>query len=208
MSEQQQNKPTVIRFGKFKWVVAAFIFGLIAGMCLIAPMGSQGLFESNFIAQEEDVSQAIDMGLSTRGSNTPKEVAEALRRVRAGFDHYDKKEYPQAIAIFEEHLQKSPEAYDPKSIKFYLGVSYLAMDDITKAKTYFEELVALDKFSRKEDTQWYLALTYIKDKNAAAAKPLLSSLSQNGKYKEKAENLLKNADNPEGPKKERPVVFR
>ena len=211
MAEQIQ-KPVVIRFGKFKWVAAAFLLGIIAGMCLLSPMmGSKGLFDSNFLAHEDDVSQTIDMGLSTRGAGASPESIKALKRLREGMDYYNAKNYPEAIKIFEDHVRLNGQAYDVNGIKFYLGVSYLALkeDEAThKARLIFQELLQNEKFSRREDTQWYLALAYIQTKNADAAKPILTELKNSKTYKTKAEDLLVKADNPEGPKKERPVYFR
>lgn len=202
------QKPVVIRFGKFKWVAAAFIFGLIGGMCFMAPMGSKGLFESNFLAQEDDMSQSIDMGLSTRGSNTPQETIDALKKVRQGFDHYNDKQYKEAIKLFEEHLAYSADKYDAKGIKFYLGVSYLAEKQTAAAQKVFEELTQLEKFNRKEDSKWYLALTYIQAQNKTAAKSILTELSQSNKYKTQAQEMLAKADQSDAPKKERLLYFR
>lgn len=203
-----QKQPTVIKFGKFKWVAAAFVFGVIAGMCLLSPMGSKGLFESNFLAQEDDMSQSIDMGLSTRGANTPKETVEALKKVRKGFDYYNNKQYKEATEIFEAHIANDADKYDAKGIKFYLGVCYLSTERGADAQRVFEELLQLEKFNRREDAQWYLALAHVKNKNKDAAKTVLAQLAQGGKYKIQAAEMAAKLDQPEGPKKERPVYFR
>lgn len=211
MSPSDTKQPVIIRFGKFKWLAAGFLFGVIAAMCLLSPMGSKGLFESNFMAYEDDMSQSIDMGLSTRAAGKENEAAaKALRRLRQGMDLYNEKKYAEAIPIFEEHLAKGGDSYDPRSVQFYLGVCYLATEEVDKAENLFVALLETPKFSRQEDTQWYLALTYIKQKKAAEAKTVLNELSANegSKYKSQATALLQEADQPEGKPKERPVYFR
>jgi tetratricopeptide (TPR) repeat protein len=180
----------VIKFGRFRWVAAAAIFALIAVLCFIEPASNhEQVFDNNFIAFEDKVSEEIDLMLSTRSVGDDESHA-FLRMIREGMEHYNKKEYDQAIPIFEEYLEKNTVASDYNQIKFYLAVSFLAQNETEKSAKIFENLAQLDGEEIQEDSKWYLSLAYARIGKKAEAKAQLEELASSEKYGTKASKIL------------------
>lgn len=182
----------VIKFGKFKWVAASAIFAVIAGMCFIAPpTDNQEVFENNFMAYEDDITQELDMMLATRGAGDENDEArKELQKMRDAMAHYNNKEYVAAIPMFKTYLKENPDAHDVQDIKFYLAVSFLGNKQTTDSKPILEELVQSTNQELKEDAQWYLSLTYARMEQPDAARELLKELTSSEKYGAKADKIL------------------
>lgn len=190
MKKTTKTSNKVIKFGRFRWVAAAAIFALIAVWCFIEPSSSnKQIFDDNFIAFEDKISQDIDLMLSTR-SVGDNESHAFLRMIREGMEHYNKKEYDQAIPIFEEYLEKNTAASDYNQIKFYLAVSFLGQNETEKSVKIFENLAQLDGEEIQEDSKWYLSLAYARIGKTAEAKIQLEELASSEKYGPKVSKIL------------------
>lgn len=99
---------------------------------------------------------------------------------------YDNGKY--AIAVDE--IKKIPSLTDEQN--FYLGLSYLYQEDVDRRKAIevFQDLLKEpNKF--KDETEWFLSLAYLKNKEKAKAIPLLKNIvKMNAWNVEKAKRLL------------------
>jgi TolA-binding protein len=180
----------VIKFGRFRWIAASAIFALIAVLCFVKPSNNnEDLFEDNFIAFEDNISEEVNFMLSTRSAGDDESHA-FLRMIREGMEHYNNKEYDKAIPIFEEYLEKNQDASDYNQIKFYLAVSFLGQNETERSAKIFEDLVAIAGAEIQEDSKWYLSLAYARIGKTAEAKAQLEELASSEKYGTKASKIL------------------
>lgn len=180
----------VIKFGRFRWIAAGAIFALIAVLCFVKPSNSsEQVFDDNFIAFEDNISEELDLMLSTRSAGD-EESHGFLRMIREGMEHYNNKEYDKAIPIFEEYLEKNKDASDYNQIKFYLAVSFLGQNETEKSAKMFEDLAQLAGKEIQEDSKWYLSLAYARIGKTAEAKTQLEELASSEKYGTKVSKIL------------------
>ena len=119
------------------------------------------LFESNFTPYPSEI---------VRGKNSAN-----------GFTSYSNRDYNKAISAFQKD--------NSESSKFYLGNSFLAINEPNKA------IAAFNNYSGQKyklASQWYLALAHLQNDNISEAKIILSQLKfEKGAYGKKALALLK-----------------
>ena len=197
MKKTTKTSNKVIKFGRFRWVAASAIFALIAGLCFVSPTNDQ-VFDDNFMAFEDNISEELDLMLSTRSAES--EIPESLLNIRKGMEHYNNKEYDQAIPIFIDYLENNSDASDYSQIEFYLGVSYLSNQETDRSTEIFEKLLNDDDQMIQEDSKWYLSLAYARTGKIEDAKKQLEALASSERYGTKAQKIL----NPTKPK----VAFR
>jgi len=188
-----KNKTTkkVIKFGRFRYAAASLIFALIAGLCFVSPPeDTEQVYNDNFMAYEDGITEELDLMLSTRSGGEDDEATKALRKIKEGMEFYNNKEYTQAIPIFKEYLSNNKDASDYDEIDFYLGVSYLSKGEADKGTDIFERLVDSEDQGVQEDAKWYLTLAYARAKKVDEAKTLLKELVDSEKYGAKASKIL------------------
>jgi TolA-binding protein len=202
MENTNKTSNKVIKFGRFRWIAAAAIFTLIAGLCFVSPPNSDQVFENNFMAHEDNISQELDMMLSTRsaGHNDNDESHASLRMIREGMEYYNAKEYEKAIPIFQEYLEKHKEASDYEQVEFYLAVSFLSQGETERCAKILTQLAKTSDLALQEDAKWYLSLAYARNGQTDEARTQLESLATSDKYAAKANKIL----NPSNTK----VAFR
>jgi len=124
----------------------------------------QGLYETYFDTYPNVIAPA------TRGSE-PQNVLEKAYR------NYDSGAFEKAALEFEKHLQ-----YQANSdVSFYHAMALLNAGRLGEAKTILESLPKDDPdFAFADETQWYLALIYIKLENTEQAKGALLQLETEG----------------------------
>lgn len=173
--KQKQEKPTakIIAFSKI-WYAAAV---LVIGLLVWAPW-SNNLY--NKYADTEMVSFA------ERGANTETLLVEATNA-------YNAEQYSKAQVILS-HLVKE----DPKNdmLRYYLGVSQLKSDgagDINEARANLS-IVAKNQSLLKYDAMFFMALSYLKEKNNADTKLWLNKIPKDANGYDKAQELLKKLD--------------
>jgi len=110
-------------------------------------------------------------------------------KLQEGVGDYLSKNYAKAEIAFNESRKmtnNSPEAL------LYAGLNKMGQDKINEAIVLFSDLLSTsDQFV--PETQWYLALCYIKSGENLKAHSLLKSLSETeGIYMKKAQLILKN----------------
>lgn len=174
--EPKKEKPKPLR--RFWIGAAAALAGFMTTIFILnfGPTENERLFAENFEPYRNIVNPVV------RGSDNLSEEDQA-------FQAYEQQDYQRAVQLFQTLRQTNEEDY----ILLYLGNSYLALDNTDKAIEYFK-LIETD--SLLPQTQWYLALAYLKADNKADAIHHLAVLkySQDFKAEESAEILEKISD--------------
>ena len=100
--------------------------------------------------------------------------------------NYKQGEYAIAISKWEKIEQKSP---DNDTINYFLGVAYLAHQNVEKAVPYLSKTINNSNSVFLEDAYFYLGLAYLKsDKKEKAKQAFQKSKS------EKSQEILKRLD--------------
>ena len=104
---------------------------------------------------------------------------------------YNHGEYKKAVVAFEKVLYEKP---SNETVKLYLGVCYLAMEQYEKAEIQLSQLNR-ESSMLQPTAQWYLVMTYLKSGENKAAIELLKTLSGTDQpYQEKAKAILQKLD--------------
>jgi hypothetical protein len=113
----------------------------------------------------------------------------------SGLGAYNAQDYKSAINQFNEVLKVEP---NHQEANFYAGVSYLGLNDASKAIPCLERARTGNNASLGEDAEWYLSLAYLKVKNKNKAEPLLKTIESrsDGRYRSRAAEALDDLRNP------------
>lgn len=148
------------------------------------------IFAKNFTAQKFLVTRE-----AYRGDSSSPEQAEALKQKALYYEAimaYSKEEYASATLLFEQYLEKS--SSERKEVALYLGICYLSTQQLQAAKKEFAYLLKNGSNHKKQDAEWYLVLTLLKEKKIEQVKKSLSTIithTPKHAYQEKAQVLLK-----------------
>lgn len=191
--------------------ITAFSFGFFISSCAPTVVDTAAVFAENFKAV---VFSKGELYLySTRSLPPTASTAEPLaavptvppleselqktalkRMLEIGISSYNLKDYDQAITQFNNFLEVDADNKNNAEVRFYLGVSYLAKDQLKAAKELFNQLIKKDNnHSFRAEAEWYLALTLLKSRELDEAKKMLKSIAKAKKehpYQEKAKIIL------------------
>lgn len=160
----------------------------------------------NIIAKQEEVNLADKKTstavLYTQNFKRAKVPADVPEEIDFPIRNYEKGNYKTAVAAFKIAKQNAVSRGDETdttllkfNIYYYTGQSLMALGEINEAIPQLQNaLHESPNDSLEAETQWYLALAYIKNNNAKKALDILKPLSVNTKakqYKTKASNLVK-----------------
>ncbi len=112
-------------------------------------------------------------------------VADSL--LKLAVENFNNKKFAEAIPAFETVLKDSSQN---TFIQYYYAIALLQNDNIEKSRTQLTELyngVSLFKY----DAAFYMALSYLKEKNKAACKDWLNKIPADAGTYSKAQELLK-----------------
>lgn len=191
--------------------IAAVSFAFFISSCAPTAVDTAAIFAENFTA--ETFSKGELHLYSTRGLAPADPTAEPLAAVPAappleselqktavkrmlenGISSYNLKNYDQAIVEFKNLLEVDADNKNNAEVKFYLGVAYLAKDQLEAAKELFNQLIKKDNnHSFRAEAEWYLALTLLKSRELEEAKKILKNIAKAKKehpYQEKAKVIL------------------
>ena len=102
---------------------------------------------------------------------------------------YEKKNYSSALFFLQKILREYP---DHPQANFYTGISYLCIENPTKAILLLERLQKLDTNMFVPATYWYLGLAYIKNENFKQAEIQFNLLIQtDNKFKKSSIEIIK-----------------
>ncbi len=138
-------------------------------------------------------------GTATRGNNfksktSDKKNKEKYRSLReSALLSYDLKIYDEALTDFLKYLEYKP---NDTEILYKSGISYYNLKKYNKAILQLNKVI--DGFSGKytQDSEWYKANSLIKLGKKEEAKTILNKIiTENGKYQNKALDLLNSFEN-------------
>ncbi len=164
-----------------KWAMAASI-ALIIGLGWIGYNNFAGpdynaLYQENF--------QNYPNTVYTISRSDSDETLE-----RDAFVAYESGDFKKAADNLKTISKGNPNDY----LDFYLGMSYLNLNQFKEAKTYFSNTIkAKSEFA--DEAYWYSALIALREKDTERAKEYLLKLTAtNGYNQERAEQLLAELD--------------
>lgn len=115
---------------------------------------------------------------------TRGESVESLER--EAFTAYELKDYMTAIENFDRISEPDKKNY----LDFYIGLSYLNLNQLNKAETFLSKTIA-ENTDFMAEAHWYLAMTYLKMEEKQKAIVELNKLVKDYNYnRELATNLL------------------
>lgn len=100
---------------------------------------------------------------------------------------FNQKDYAKALAALDQVLLAEP---DNIKAKFYRGICLLELDRAAESRAVFEPLAAGNSALR-EDAAWYVALSYLQEKNTAACKAALLKIESGSTHYKAAQEILK-----------------
>lgn len=155
-------------------VIGAFL-PLIYQFVLSTPKDSQELFTEHFTPLYLlDESQWRGEGNSAPHEDTSSDTKAGKELYHRAVQAYQNEDFKQAVRQFE--------AYQSKNIKhdrnyhLYLGIAYLATEQLDDAQATFEKALNHLSSIKKGDAEWYLVLTLIRKNALDQAKQHLQTL--------------------------------
>lgn len=110
----------------------------------------------------------------------------------AASSRYAENDFNAARALFTQYRRNKPQSY---GAQFYEAICLLELDKTQEAIVMFEK-VSLNSNAFREESSWYLALTFLKEANKKACVSLLKKLSSaHGTKSESAKGLLEKIEN-------------
>lgn len=168
-------------------LAASFLLiGLTTWWFFSQPTSPQQMYANNFSVPPDVLTVEITDGLSETGFGSS---LDALKILQEAMNNYNSGNYEVAIQQFRDFRSAAPEDVLVNHARFYEAVSLLKTEKSTEAQSQLE-ILNVPTFPLQQDAQWYLALTYLKQGNVEAAKPILQILSSVQKYQKEAASIL------------------
>lgn len=102
---------------------------------------------------------------------------------------FNREDYEVARELFQQYLGQENNK-DDVEIQLYLGLCHLALEDFTSATEVFQSIHSGSSTYKNEGT-WYLAMTFIRQKEWRKCRELLEQIPEGSSRKSKAQRLLK-----------------
>ena len=163
----------VIPLKRRRWITAvAAVFVLALLITVWQPWKKEDLYQQY---------AAIKMpGIAERGS-----VTDSL--LKSAVEDFNNKKFTEAIPDFEVVLKDSAEN---SFAQYYYAIALLQNGDIEKSRTQFNKLYNGESLF-KYDAAFYIALSYLKEKNKAVCKDWLNKIPADAGPYGKAQELMK-----------------
>jgi Tetratricopeptide repeat len=167
----EQSK--IIHLSRRKWMTAvAAVFVLALLLTVWQPWKKEDLYQQY---------AAIQMpAIAERGATTDSLLKTAVA-------NFNNKKFAEAIPAFETILKDSTEN---SFVQYYYAIALLQNDNIEKARVQLNVLYNGASIF-KNDAAFYMALSYLKEKNEAVCKDWLHKITADNAAWFKAQELLK-----------------
>ena len=170
--ETTENQPRMTaRVTRLRWLAAAASLALLA----IAVW----FFTSTGSPSNRQYAQHAPLSLTVRGA-----ADQAATAAEAAFSA---KDYAAALAALDRLLAE--QADDPTAL-LYKGICLIELNRSGEARAVLEPMADGNSALRSE-AQWYVALSYLEEKNAAACKAALLKIAPGEKRYDQAQELSK-----------------
>ncbi len=163
----------VVRNNLRRWIALAASITLIAAAIWFINRTEVAAPSYQQYAQHTPLSLTV-MG-NTEQSKTDAETAFA------------QKNYAGALTALDQVLTAEPENV---KAKLYRGICLLELNRAAEARAVFEPL-ASGNSALKEDAVWYMALSYLQEKNNTACKAELTKIAPGEAHYKEAQQMLK-----------------
>jgi len=105
------------------------------------------------------------------------EITQALKRLEKAELLFQEQQYPEALAIYQDHLRRFPRGPLAETALMKAGLVYMALGDYPQARHAFNRLVRKHRKSPLvQDARFNLILAYYKEGNYGAAIKYASSV--------------------------------
>lgn len=182
IQDENDRRPAVQIFLRSQWKAIAAIFAAIVILSgiMISRISSEPSMEDLYVKYH----QAAKPIMIQRSGNVNPESEQFGK----GMQFYANGKYHEAIQLFSEKSNNT-------ASRFYLGVSLLEIGDCTKAAQIFEALQNEKVNLFVDQSEWYLALCYVKAGDKAKAINQLKRVADSQNYfNQKASELLTELD--------------
>ena len=163
-AEEESRKPRLkIGLNAFRIAASIAILALVAYGLYMFNVKESNLFAAFYAP--------YPISLIDRTINTPseREIADQL---------YEEGRFQDAIPYLQELYQKEPKE---ALVLLALGISYLEINDLAKAKSTFYTLRNHENVLYKDLSIWYLSMVFLKEGQIEQVKQLLQPLVQDAK---------------------------
>jgi hypothetical protein len=170
----KKNKDAeIITFSKIKWKVAAAAVLIMALLLTVwQPWKKEDLYQQY---------AAIQMpAIAERGATNANLLKSAV-------ENFNNKKFAKAIPVFETVLKDNSQN---TFVQYYYAIALLQNNNIEKARVQFAELYNGESIF-KNDAAFYMALSYLKEKNNPVCKEWLNKIPPGNATWFKAQDLLK-----------------
>lgn len=155
-----------------RWAAA-----LAAGLALI--LSAIWFFDQTGMPEYRQYAQHAPLSLTVRGQ-ADEPISNAEKAFAA-------KDYAQALNALEQVAAANP---DNITAQVYIGICLLELDRAAEARAILAP-IALGQSALRGEANWYIALSYLKEKNYEACKSNLQFIDQGADHYEAAQDLIK-----------------
>lgn len=185
-AELEQPKPSNAK--AIYLLVFALVAILIVGFFWINPQEKEGEIAKDPAQLFADAYELYDGSSNIRGTNLKTTLAQAQ-------ENYKKGKNKEAIVLLSQLLEnENLTSDDAVLVRFYSGIAHLADNQTTAAKLELKRVLEIEGHAYTQQSQWYLALTSLKEGDAETARKWLRKViaTSPGKYANQAEDILGN----------------
>lgn len=170
--EAPESQPTMTaRVNRMRWLAAAASLALVAA--------AVWFFTSPGEPSYRQYAQHAPLSLTSRGA-----ADQMAGEAEAAFT---KKDYAAALAALDRLLAEQP---DNLTAQLYKGICLIELDRAADARAVLEPM-ASGLSALRSEAVWYVALSYLKEKNTAACRNELSKIPAGDMRYGQAQELLK-----------------
>jgi hypothetical protein len=170
---KKTEQAKIIPLSRSRWIAAvAAVFIMALLLTVWQPWKKEDLYQQYAAIQMPAIAQ--------RGATTDSLLKSAV-------ENFNNKKFDEAIPVFETVLKDSAEN---SFVQYYYAIALLQNGNIEKARV---QLTALYNGGSifKNDAAFYMALSYLKEKNKAVCKDWLNKIPTDNATWFKAQELLK-----------------
>lgn len=141
-----------------------------------SPKSTHELFAEHFSPQRllDDTQWRSERFSSLDPTEEERQKVKAQLAYREAIKAYQDNDFERAVVQFETH-QALSEKSEP-NLPLYLGIAYLATEQLDKAETTLESALNQVSNAKKGDAEWYLVLTLIRKNALDQAEQYLKAL--------------------------------
>lgn len=163
--------PMTAKVNRMRWLAAAAALALLAV--------AVWFISSPEPAEYNQYAQHVPLSLTLRGA-----ADQAASEAESAFNE---KNYPAAFAALDRLLAEQP---DNLTAQLYKGICLIELDRTADARAILVP-IANDTSALRIEATWYVALSYLKEKNTAACRAELLKIPSGDVRYEQAQALLK-----------------